>query len=300
MRLAITGTSGFVGTHLLQKLAQHSIVQLKHKQIMNNASGTPEQLLHALLHETEACIHLAGRAHIMKDSGDNPYQAYLEANVTYTKLLAEAAVSAGVKRFIYISSIKVNGEGTFGTPFTADDRPNPQDDYGKTKLLAEQALLELHEQGKIEVVIIRPPLIYGPDVKGNLATLSKAIEKRIPLPLTGIKDNKRNLVALDNLCDLIEACLVHPNAAGEIFLVSDDQTISTSQLCELIAQGKNTRLIGLPIPVALLKFASKLTGKTAAVSRLIGDLEVDITKNKELLDWQPIDTTEKLLPKAFL
>lgn len=300
MRLAITGTSGFVGTHLLQYLTDHSIVRLKHKQIMNNATSTPDQLLHSLLQKTDVCIHLAGRAHIMKDSVDNPYQAYLEANVTYTKMLAEAAVSAGVKRFIYVSSIKVNGEGTFGTPFTADDKPNPQDDYGKTKLLAEQALLDFHQQGKIEVVIIRPPLIYGPDVKGNLATLAKAVEKKIPLPLTGIKDNKRNLVALDNLCDLLETCIEHPNAAGEIFLVSDNQTISTNQLCELIAQGKKTKLIGLPIPVALLNIAGKLTGKSATIGRLTGDLEVDITKNKELLNWQPIDTTEKLLSKAFL
>lgn len=300
MQLTITGASGFVGTHLLNELDEHSVQQIKHNDVLSNASNTPSRRLDSQFRGADVCIHLAGRAHIMNDTVTDPYQAYYDANVTYTETIAKAAIAAGVKRFIYVSSIKVNGEVTFDSPFRANDIPNPQDDYGKTKLLAEEMLLEFHRQEKIEVVIIRPPLIYGPNVKGNLATLAKAIQRRIPLPLTGINTNKRSLVALDNLCDLIKSCITHPNAAGEVFLVSDGHPITTKKLCEFIAQGKRTKLIGLSLPVSLLKFVGILTGKSQAISRLTGNLEVDITKNKELLNWQPNGTTEKLLPKAFL
>ena len=299
MQLSITGASGFVGSQLSHELREKSTNFIRHSDTLKITNSKDKQLI-SKLDGSDVCIHLAGRAHIMSDNASDSYQAYYDANVTYTELIAQAAISAGVKRFIYISSIKVNGEATIDAPFKADDVPNPQDNYGVTKYLAEQMLLDYHKQGKIEVVIIRPPLIYGPNVKGNLATLARAIQKKVPLPLTGIANNKRSLVALDNLCDLIKTCITHPNASGEIFLVSDGEPISTKQLCEYIAHGKRTKLIGIPLHVSLLKLVGNLTGKSQAINRLTGNLEVDISKNKEVLNWQPIATTETLLPKAFV
>jgi UDP-glucose 4-epimerase len=224
-------------------------------------------------------------------------------NLEGTIALARQAVKFGVKRFIFISSIKVNGEETIiGKPFTADDEPAPRDPYGVSKAEAEQALLGLAATTGMEVVIIRPVLVYGPGVKANFRMLMKWLSKGIPLPL-GLVRNKRSLVALDNLVDLIITCIDHPAAANQVFLVSDGEDLSTTELLQRVgkALGKSARLI--PVPACLINIAAMLIGKREVSKRLLGSLQVDISKTCKLLDWAPpvsVDEALKRTTQSFL
>jgi len=252
-----------------------------------------------VLQGCDVFIHSAARAHITKDEAADPLAEYRRVNVESTLNLARQAVSAGVKRFIFISSIKVNGEGTpLGMPYKASDAPTPEDAYGQSKLEAEQGLVQLASETSMEVVIIRPPLVYGPGVKGNFASMIKLIEKGLPLPLGAIH-NKRSLVSIDNLVDLIIRCIDHPAAANQVFLAGDGQDLSTTELLRGVgkAMGKPARLI--PLPSGLLQFGAALLGKQAMAQRLLGSLQVDISKTCELLSWKPPYTVEEGLRRCF-
>jgi nucleoside-diphosphate-sugar epimerase len=246
-----------------------------------------------------AVIHVAARAHVMRDEAVDPMAEYRKINVAGTLNLAKQAISAGVRRFIFISSIKVNGEDTpLGHRYCADDEPAPQDPYGISKLEAEQGLMKLAAETGLEVVIIRPPLIYGPGVKGNFLNMIKLVEKGTPLPL-GSVHNKRSLVGIDNLVDLIIRCIDHPAAINQVFLAGDGKDLSTVELLRGVgeAMGKPARLI--PVPADLLQLGATLLGKKALAQRLLGSLQVDISKTCELLDWKPPYTVQEGLKRCF-
>jgi nucleoside-diphosphate-sugar epimerase len=231
----------------------------------------------------------------MLDKAADPLTEFRNVNVAGILSLARKAAAAGVLRFVFMSSIKVNGELTrLGRPFHSDDIPTPIDPYGISKLEAEQGLFEIAEQTGMEVVCIRPPLVYGPGVRANFATMMKWLNKGVPLPF-GSVHNKRSLVALDNLVSFIIHCIDHPKAANEVFLISDGEDVSTTELLRLIAKalGKKPRL--LPVPVGLMEFAAKLVGKESVTNRLFGSLQVDSSKARDMLGWRPVVIMEEQL-----
>jgi UDP-glucose 4-epimerase len=243
-------------------------------------------------------VHCSARVHVMSDTAADPLAEFRQVNVQGTLNLARQAALAGVRRFVFISSIKVNGELTqLGSPFHADDVAAPQDAYGVSKMEAEQGLRALAVETGMEVVIIRPPLVYGPGVKANFAAMMRWLYRGIPLPLGAIY-NKRSLVALDNLVDLILTCLTHPAAANQTFLVSDGEDVSTTELLSRMGQalGKPARLV--PVPVGSIKFAANILGKGYVAQRLCGSLQVNIEKTRRLLGWNPPLTLDQGLKKA--
>lgn len=307
----LTGATGFVGNAVLMSLlgckrgtlSVRAAVRVSSTKISCTSyvigdMAAATDWSDALFNQS-VVIHCAARAHIMKDEVADPLTEYRKVNVDGTLNLARQAAEAGVRRFIFLSSIKVNGESTnIDQLFTPADKPAPEDPYGQSKLEAEQGLLALAEETGMEVVIIRPPLVYGPGVKGNFASLIKLAQKNLPLPL-GAVDNRRSLVALDNLVDLIITCIDHPAAANQTFLVSDDHDLSTAQLLRelTLAAGKSPRL--LPFPPVLLKTAATLLGKRAVADRLLGSLQVDITHTRETLNWTPPVKVQDGLKRCF-
>jgi nucleoside-diphosphate-sugar epimerase len=253
--------------------------------------------------QTDAVIHLAARVHVMQDQATDPLAEYRRLNVQGSTRLAEQAAAAGVRRFVYVSSIKVNGEATaMLRPFHADDPPAPVDPYGISKWEAEQALHRVAATTGMEVVVVRPPLVYGPGVGANFKSMMKWIHRGVPLPFGAI-DNRRSFVALDNLCDLLITCVQHPAANGQIFLAGDGEDVSTTQLLQRLgrALGRPARL--LPIPPAILQAAFTLMGKGDVGRRLCDSLQVDIGKARELLAWQPplsLDDGLARAARAFL
>lgn len=307
MKILITGSNGFLGQYLCQFLAEknYSILAQTRKaqtfalpNISNINFDLNDNLDNVNLYQVEVIIHCAGRAHIMNESAESPLTAYRQTNVQGTLNLAQKAVESGVKRFIYLSSIKVNGEQTTTQPFKPYDKFNTDDHYGLSKYEAEQALLKLSEQTGLEVVIIRPVLIYGPHVKANFKNMINLANKKIPLPI-GCLDNKRSLVSVYNLADLIEVCLTHPNAKNEIFLVSDQDDISVKQLFEKLAYYQNNKLLMIPVPKSLISLLASLVGKKAVASRLCSELVVDTSKNTKLLDWTAPYSVDASLEKMF-
>lgn len=307
MKILITGSNGFLGQYLCQFLAEKNysiLAQTRKAQTfalpnISNINFDLNDNLHNIdLSQVEVIIHCAGRAHIMNETSTSPLDAYRQTNVQGTLNLAKKAVQSGVKRFIYLSSIKVNGEETRETPFKPDDLFKSNDPYGLSKYEAEQALLKLSEQTGLEVVIIRPVLIYGPHVKANFKNMINLANKKIPLPI-GCLDNKRSIVSVYNLADLIEVCLTHPNAKNEIFLVSDQDDISVKQLFEKLAHYQNNKLMILPIPKKLISLLATLVGKGAMASRLCSELVVDTSKNTALLDWRAPYSVDDSLARIF-
>lgn len=301
----MTGATGFVGQALCaQALCADFQVNAALRTPRSVASGATPIVVGAIdgntdwsaaLVDTEIVIHLAARVHVMAEQATDPLAEFRSVNVDGTLNLARQAAAAGVKRFIYISSIKVNGEGTAcGQPYTAEDSPAPIDPYGISKYEAEQGLQLLVSQTGMEVVIIRPPLIYGPGVKANFQSLMKWLNKGIPLPLGAIH-NQRSLVALANLVDLIITCIHHPAAANQIFLVADGDAISTTELLRKVAAalGKQPRL--LPVPRLLLVCTATLLGRQAMAQRLCDNLQIDMDKTQQLLNWQPIVSVDEAL-----
>lgn len=284
-KIFITGSKGFIGSNLIKMLAEKHIPFVAGSRELYG-DITTQNNWEELISGCEAIVHLAARVHVMEESESDPLVAFKKVNVQATLNLARAAKSCGVKRFIYLSSIKVNGEETREIPFHASDVPKPLDPYGMSKMEAEAELLKLHEPNIFEVVIIRPPLVYGPGVKANFEKLFWLVKKDLPIPF-GLVANKRSLVSVFNLCDLIIRCIDHPKAGGEIFLVSDDKDYSLKDLIQLMGKtlGKFPHL--LPIPVSVMKWGCFILGKSSYADRLFGNLHVDITKTKDLLGWKP-------------
>lgn len=301
----LTGVTGFVGRAIASELNTKEL-RLLSRQDPHFAEGIfCKAEISALadysiyLEQVDVVIHAAARVHVMADTATEPLDEYRAVNVAGTLNLAKQAAAAGVKRFIFVSSIKVNGEGTgAGKAFCYNDQPQPENPYGISKAEAESGLRQLAVETGMEVVIIRPPLVYGPGVKANFAAMLKLANKNLPLPFGAIH-NKRSLVALDNLVDLIVTCIDHLQAANQTFLVSDDQDVSTTELLQLMtrAAGKKPRLI--PVPVSWLTLAGKLTGKQAVIDRLCGNLQVDISHTKQTLGWQPPITVEEGIARCL-
>ncbi|MBB6287769.1 MULTISPECIES: SDR family oxidoreductase [unclassified Pseudomonas] len=305
----VTGASGFVGSAVVERLASMagctvmalvrrdgvalSATVYPVKAGMNYLAGEPLPLS-----GVDILVHCAARVHVMSDASSDPLTEYRKINVAGTLKLAEQAAQAGVKRFVFISSIKVNGERTrLGQPYTADDVPSPGDPYGVSKMEAEQQLRLLAQSTGMEVVVIRPVLVYGPGVKANFRSMMSWLNKGVVLPLGAI-GNKRSLVALDNLVDLIVTCMTHPAAAGQTFLASDGEDLSTTELlrCMGAALGKPARL--LPVPAMLLEWGAALIGRKSIGQRLCGSLQVDITKARDLLGWVPPTSVSEALKKT--
>lgn len=304
----VTGVTGFVGSEVIKQLSRagFDVIGVSRKKLdgpfrslqVLSLSCMSECL--ELMSGVDVVVHCAARAHIMKDEVSDPLAEYRKVNVEGTRNLARQAAKAGARRFIFISSIKVNGEGTpLSGPYNANDKPAPEDPYGISKFEAEQALWEVSRDSGMEVVIIRPPLVYGPGVKGNFANMIKLVDKGLPLPLGAIH-NKRSLVALDNLVDLVITCVDHPAAANQVFLAGDGQDLSTTELLQGVgkAVGKPARLI--PVPAGMLMFGASLLGKKAVAQRVLGSLQVDISKARNLLDWEPPISVEEGLRRCFI
>lgn len=295
----ITGASGFVGAAVAARLVQlgcpttRAAVRRAYTQLPPGVEGCVVTTLAAgtdwtsALAGIDSVVHAAARVHVMRESATDPLAAFRRVNVEGTLNLARQAAQAGVRRFVFISSIKVNGEVTEpGRPFHADDEPAPQDDYGVSKLEAEVGLRALAEATGMEVVIIRPVLVYGPGVRANFQALLRLVNNGVPLPF-GKTANRRSLVALDNLADLVCTCLEHPAAANQTFLVSDGEAVSTAGLVRAMATalGKKPRLLDVPLP--WMSRVAQALGQGAVTQRLFDSLEVDIDKNRQLLGWQP-------------
>jgi len=305
-RLLVTGGSGFVGSALIKRLlSEHREVFAVGRsevdlpvETVKVSSFSELGALGNKLGSVDVVVHCAARAHIMNDDTQDPLAEYRKVNVDGTLNLARHAAESGVKRFVFVSSIKVNGEQTLpGNPFTEDVAPAPEDPYGISKYEAEQQLQALSAETGMELVIIRPPLVYGPGVKGNFASMIRLMEKGLPLPL-GAVGNKRSLVALDNLVDLIVTCVDNPAAANQVFLAGDGQDLSTTELLRGVANAMGKSAWLLPVPAGLLMLGASMLGKRAVAQRLLGSLQVDISKAREILGWQPPVSVEEGLARA--
>lgn len=307
----VTGATGFVGQAVVGRLLHNTpsgrVAAAVRQRGAMGTSRVEEHVIADLSARTDwshaldgvdTVIHCAARVHVMRDHAADPLDQFRRVNVQGTLQLARQAAAMGVRRFVFLSSVKVNGEATLpACPFTPDDLPAPQDAYGVSKHEAELGLRQLAHDTGLEVVIIRPPLVYGPGVKANFASMMRWLGHGVPLPLGAI-DNRRSLVALDNLVDLVHLCVMHPAAAQQTFLVSDDDDVSTTRLlrCMGAALGRPARLI--PVPSVVLERLARLIGQRAVARRLCDSLQVDITKTRDLLDWRPPLTLIQGLRKA--
>jgi nucleoside-diphosphate-sugar epimerase len=306
-QVLVTGASGFVGEALVFRLlldkkftpvaAVRGVTRLLGlcRLIPFDLTDTTAS---PALNDVQVVIHAAARVHVMNETSTDALSDFRKVNVDGTVRLARKAAESGVKRFIFISSIKVNGESTAPqSSFKADDPPAPVDPYGVSKQEAEDALKQIGLSTGMEVVIIRPPLVYGPGVKANFLSMMSWLHRNIPLPLGAI-NNQRSLVALDNLVDLIVTCIDHPAAANNVFLVSDGEDLSTTLLLRRMARALGAKAWLLPIPDFVLSLSASLLGKKAVVQRLCSSLQVDISKTCDVLNWRPSVSVDKALRKT--
>ena len=309
MATLVTGVNGFVGSALCARLRRDGVsVRGAVRALSSKLDGSEVFAIGSLSSDTdwtealknvEQVVHLAARVHVMNDKCSDPLAEFRRVNVEGTVALARQGAVAGVRRFVFLSSVKVNGEFTeAGQPFTADDVPAPEDPYGVSKHEAEQLLRQIAAETGMEVVIIRPPLVYGPGVKANFESMMRWLARGVPLPLAAVTQNRRSLVALDNLVDLIVTCLHHPAAANQTFLVSDGEDLSTAQLLKRMgaAMGHPERLFY--VPPALLKLGATVLNKPGIYQRLCGSLQLDIAKTRQLLGWTPPVSVDEGLRRA--
>ena len=309
-KVLITGASGFVGQELCTVLEDagltiipvfRSAVQDPGKRIRKALVGKNLDVSTDWTNEfadIDVVIHLAAKVHVMSSDDSVSLGSFRKTNVEGTRKLAEQAAQSGVKRFVYLSSIKVNGKRTDNNPFVAEQTPQPEGSYAISKLEAETVLRDIEKETGMEVVIIRPPLVYGPGVKGNLAALARLIKKGIPLPLRSVT-NRRDLVSIFNLCDLIRVCCSHPAAAGDTFLVSDGETISTADLVLYMSKGLNRKARLFSVPVWVLHIAAGLLGKVDKLEKLTGDLQINMSKTQQVLGWKPPVTVAESFRRMF-
>jgi nucleoside-diphosphate-sugar epimerase len=296
--ILVTGATGFVGRAVVARAVRDAIAVraavrqaaaapipgVEQIRVGNLASDTDWSAATAGI---ETVIHCAARVHMMQEQSDDPLTQYRRVNVEGTLRLARQAAAAGTRRFVFVSSIKVNGEGTPpGSPYTASDSPAPVDAYGVSKREAEDALAELGRTTGMEIVVVRPVLVYGPGVKANFLAMMRWLRKGVPLPFGAI-DNRRSLVALDNLVDLLLLCARHEHAANRTFLVSDGEDVSTADLLRRLAAAMETRARLIPVPPALLRAGATMVGRGDLARRLLGSLQVDISPTRRLLGWSP-------------
>lgn len=309
MAVLITGANGFVGAALCACLRKNGIPVRGAVRALDSQLGGAEAVaiggLSSATDWTEALrrvdrvVHLAARVHVMNDKSLDPLAEFRRVNVEGTANLARQAAAAGVRRFVYLSSIKVNGEFTeLGHPFTADDGPAPEDPYGVSKNEAEQALRQMAADTGMEVVIIRPPLVYGPGVKANFESMMRCLARGVPLPLATVTQNRRSLVALDNLVDLIVTCLNHPAAANQTFLASDGEDLSTAELLKRMGAAMGHPALLFRVPPSMLKLGAQVVNKPGIYQRLCGSLQLDIAKTRQMLGWDPPVSVEEGLQRA--
>ena len=308
----VVGANGFVGKPLCKELARQGKVcraavrsgnlPIENIEVVKIGSIDGQTDWSVALRDIEVVIHLAARVHVMRDTASDPLEEFRKVNLHGTENLARQAAQAGVRRMVYVSSIKVNGEATVeDEKFSESDAPNPQDPYGISKCEAEQALHRVSEETGMEVVIVRPPLVYGEGVKGNFAQMLKVLARGIPLPLASVK-NRRSLLHVGNLTDALILCATHPMAANQTYLLSDGEDVSTPDLLRQLgaAMGHPARLF--PCPPAILKLAGRLTGRSDQVERLLGSLSIDSGKIRRELGWKPpftlLEGLRRASPKA--
>ncbi len=307
-RVAVTGASGWIGQALCKELSArgHSVWPLLRRPdpALPNALVVGEvqgaEGWGSVLRDVDCVVHCAARTHATHESGMQALNLYRSINLEGTRALAHAARDSGVKRFVFLSSVKVLGEASEpGSPLRFDSPPAPQDAYGLSKWEAEQALRDVAADGAMQTVIVRPPLVYGPGAKANFLRLVHAVDKGVPLPLASVH-NKRSLVALDNLIDLLALCIAHPAAAGQTLMVSDGHDLSTPELVRSLAQAldKPARLLSCPIP--LLRLMGRLAGRADQIERLVGNLQIDATTTQERLGWKPPLGVADAMQKAVM
>lgn len=310
-RILVTGAAGFVGSKLVahlvslgrfevQGLTRHSPAKpLAGATYLAYGDISLQTQWQAAVAGVDAIVHASARAHLLNDRSADPLGEFRRVNVNGTLRLAEQAAAMGVRRFIFLSSIGVNGERTTsGKAFSELDQAKPHNSYALSKWEAEQGLLRIAHETRMEVVIIRPPLVYGPEAPGNFGSLKRALKRGWPLPLATLY-NQRSLVALDNLVDFIVTCIIHPKAANQTFLVSDGQDLSTTELVRGMAQAAGVPARLLPLPVWALQAGASLMGKGDAVQRLCGNLQVDMSKARSMLGWVPPVSVEEGLRRAM-
>jgi nucleoside-diphosphate-sugar epimerase len=316
MKVMVTGATGFVGNALVNRLLANDVNVVagirRHsgdlpdsaQQVvigdLSKLEETSTALKFSFFEGVDTVVHTAARVHIMNDNASDSLVEFRKVNRNATLILARLAAESGVKRFVFLSSIKVNGELTRpGHSFSENDKHIPTDPYGLSKYEAEQGLLALARETGMEVIIIRLPLVYGPGVKANFASMMNWMGKGIPLPFGAIH-NKRSLVALDNLVDFIALCADReksPKAANQVFLISDNEDVSTTQLLRKVTKSQHNQAWLIPVPVGLMTFAAKLLGKEDVANRLFGSLQVDSSKARDLLGWKPVVTMDEQLEK---
>ncbi len=303
MKLLITGASGFVGTAMADKSIRRGLeVKAAMRSSRQSVSGAEVCVVSEIdgesdwthaLKDVNTVIHLAARVHVLRETVADPQAEFLKVNLYGTENLARQAAHAGVKRLVYVSSIGVNGNATFGLhAYSESDSPHPHNAYADSKWQAEQALWKISQQTGLEIVVVRPPLVYGGGAPGNFSLMLKALTKSVPLPLASVS-NLRSLVYVENLVDALILCATHPFAAGQTYLVSDGEDISTPGLLRQLGDAIECPARLFPCPPALLKWAGALTGRSAQVERLMGSLQVDSGKIRRELNWTPPYTLQQ-------
>lgn len=296
----LTGANGFVGTHLARMLLSHGWSVRGAVRSARGAEKLESAMEVRIVGDINACtdwgsalqgvdvvVHLAARVHVLHDTIPDPLEAYREVNVHGTRRLLEASVDAGVRRFVFMSSVKAVGESTpDGRIFTESDACNPEDEYGRSKAEAELEVLDFARSGQIEAVILRPPIVYGPGVKANFLRLMQAVESGLPLPFGNVK-NKRSMVYVNNLAEAVRACMEHPAAAGHTFFVADDEPLATSELVRELARAMDKPARLLPFPLPILRGFARLIGRTSEIERLTGSLVVSTNKIRRQVGWSP-------------